>query len=1111
MLVAGAFFFVAVILFAKTLLVPSLFTIPPSVQQLKFRLKVLQRKEHLAKQMVAMPEWLNFVKNPLNAPMVGSSRPTAAPLSRELGPGLPVEREVRLGFYEGWDPASLDSLKANGDKLTHLCPDWLALTDGLGRVQGEKDQAVLDLVADKGLKLLPLLKNMGKAGVWIPEAVEGLINGPAARQDQFVDGLKAQLAEFNASGVVINWEQVDPSYKPAMSSFLTRLASSLHDDSLELWLCVPMGSDLNAFDLDALAPQVDRFVALLHDENAEGDTPGPIASMDWVNGWLDTLVDEYGDPSQWVISLGAYGYDWADGETEAATISFQDAMSRAGRASLATCEFDELSYNPHFSYEDTGVGHTVWFLDAVSFVNQLMVSRLHQVGGVAISRLGTEDPGIWKALQLDTARPFAHKEVAVLEPLPAGEEIAHIGKGNFITMADEKADGARRLKINDMADPAPLVTEEYVRFPSYVTVIHQEVHRDDAVAITFDDGPDGEWTPQILDILLAKGVKAAFFVVGANVERHPEIVERVVREGHMVGVHTYAHPNVASVSKERASLEFNASQRLIEAVTKRSTLLFRPPYSADTNPHEPEELVPIKLAQQLGYITVTEDIDTEDWDLPGVTSMVARVREGRRQGGTVVLMHDAGGDRSQTVAALPLIIDYLQARGDTILSLTDMIGTPYDQLMPPVPAGTQPLVMVVSGWGFAIMHAVAEFFWAFMLVATSLVVLRTLVIAWLAVSNRRHDGARVTEADCNTPVSVLIAAYNEGKVIRETLLSVLATSYRGELEVLVVDDGSQDDTAEIVTAMANADARIRLIRQANQGKATALQTGFAAVSHDIVVTLDADTQFEAGTIVELIRPFSDPAVGAVSGRARVGNTRTLVARFQSLEYTCGFNLDRRAYHQLQCITVVPGAVSAQRKSAVMAAGGICKDTLAEDTDLTLSLHRCGFRICYAPKAVAWTEAPETVRSFAKQRFRWAFGTLQCLWKHRDLLFDARYKALAWFSLPSAWFFNIFLVAIGPGIDALLLLSLVLSPANQVLYFYFLVFLGADLVLAAVACRIEREPLSQVLLVVPMRFVYRPVLSFSVAKAIVRAIKGVWVGWGKLDRTASVSWPAPRKG
>jgi cellulose synthase/poly-beta-1,6-N-acetylglucosamine synthase-like glycosyltransferase len=255
------------------------------------------------------------------------------------------------------------------------------------------------------------------------------------------------------------------------------------------------------------------------------------------------------------------------------------------------------------------------------------------------------------------------------------------------------------------------------------------------------------------------------------------------------------------------------------------------------------------------------------------------------------------------------------------------------------------------------------------------------------------------------------------------------------------------------------DGRIRLVRQVNLGKARALIRGLQEVRHGIVVSLDADTQFEPGTITELVRPFADPRVGAVSGRARVGNIETLFARFQALEYSCGFNLDRRAYDRLNCITVVPGAVSAFRLDAIRAAGGISNDTLAEDTDLTLSLHRQGYRIRYAPRAGAWTEAPETPRTFARQRFRWAFGTLQCLWKHRDLLFALRHGALGWFSLPNAWFFNFFLVAIGLLVDVVLLAALVLNPTNLLLYIYFFTFIATDMLLAAVAYWIERESLA----------------------------------------------------
>jgi len=595
-------------------------------------------------------------------------------------------------------------------------------------------------------------------------------------------------------------------------------------------------------------------------------------------------------------------------------------------------------------------------------------------------------------------------------------------------------------------------------------------------------------------------------MIGINMGKYPKIVQRILAEGHMIGLHTYSHPNMAQVSEERARLEFNATQRLLESITGHSTTLFRPPYNADTNPREPEELVPVGLAQDMGYLTLAEDIDPEDWDRPGVDAILKRIQEQRLAGGNVVLLHDAGGDRRQTVAALPLIIDYLSARGDRIVPLPELIGIPAAQLMPAVPGNQQSLSRMISGNGFTAIHQLTNFFWAFMILATGLTVLRTLAVSWLAIRSRWDDRRKKVDIEpfC-PPVSVLIAAYNEEKVIGDTLRSVLGTDYRGAMEVVVVDDGSRDATAAIVAAMAEAEPRIRLLRQANLGKAMALRHGMRMLSHDFVVCLDADTQFTPQTIGHLIQPFADPRVGAVSGRAKVGNAKTLIARFQSLEYTCGFNLDRRAYHRLNCITVVPGAVGAFRVSAVRAAGGISADTLAEDTDLTLALHKCGFTVHYAPLAVAWTEAPETVRTFAKQRFRWAFGTLQCLWKHRELLFNPQYPALGWFSLPSAWFFSIFLVALGSIIDLILLFSLLMSPANPILYLYFFIFLAADLVLAAVACLVERESLRQTWLVLPMRFIYRPVLNIVVIRAIFRALKGVWVGWGKLDRTASVAY------
>lgn len=1080
LLIAGTLAFLAIVLFAQSLLAPPLLKRPDSLQAMQARLKVLQWQE--GQTPASKPAWLKFTKTGPERPKLVKAR---------------SGEEIRLGFYAGWDASSLDSLKAHADQLTHLSPAWLTITDGEGTLVSAPDPEIREFARDAGLVFLPRLDNLVRDS-WIPENVEGLINGPPERQQRFLDELLTQLEDLEAGGVIVEWNEVDPAYRQQMTALLQLLAEGLHNREMELWLSIPMGTNLRVFELEALAPTVDRFVAMLHDENSEDDRPGPIASQPWYDGWLQT-VTAYARPEQWIIGLGAYGYDWEAGKRKAETIRFIDALARAGHAGVQDCASTPPVGNPRFSYEEQGRQHTVWFLDAISFANQLWSARQRQVGGIAIFQLGMEDPGIWEVLALPSGAPTP-ASLAPLQSLPTEGLVANVGRGEFLSVVPAGADGRREFS----SAPQGQINSHYCSFPSYISVFHQGEAAADQVAITFDDGPDAEWTPQILDVLRDKGVKATFFMVGTKMEDHPELVQRMVAEGHEIGVHTYTHPNLAKVSKERALLEFNASQRLIEKITGRSTLLFRPPYKADNLPHSEEEIIPLQLAQKRGYLTVSNSIDPMDWERPGVEQIVQRVKEARSQG-QVVLLHDAGGDRQQTVEALPLIIDYLQARGDRIVPLATFIGVAPAALMPAVTAQEPLFNRLVSESGFEVLHHLENFLWAFMIVATGLIVARTLLVVLLAL---RHQPRSPLEPAFAPALSVVMAAYNEEKVIAKTLAAILRTDYAGALEVLVVDDGSSDTTAQIVAELAAADGRIRLLRQPNLGKARALRRGLAAARHEFLVMLDADTQFQADTLRQLLQPLAQPACGAVSGHARVGNLRSFIARCQSLEYICGFNLDRRAYHQLNCITVVPGAISAFRRSAIVAAGGISTDTLAEDTDLTLSLHRAGYRIAYVPEAVAWTEAPETFAALARQRFRWAYGTMQCLWKHRDLLLASEHKALGFFSLPSIWFFQIVLVAIVPLVDGLLLFSLLFGVDGSV-FLYCLAFLCSDLLLALLACRLEGEKALTAWRIVPMRFIYRPLLAWVIWKSLFKACKGVWVGWGKLERTASVSLPADR--
>ena len=1089
LLISGLLAFVGAVLFVQTLFVGPKMRAPFSLRQLKGQLKALQKNNPAGPPPPSSLLWQKFGAARQAARQlagVTSSPAPPPPRPRKKAP----DNEVRMAFYTNGDPYSYASLEQHSASITHLCPEWMTVTDGLGTLQIDADPRLPKFAAAHGIALMPLLTNL-VGDNWQPEAIENLAHGPQDRQQGFIARVVTVLRKAGAAGVVIDWEQIDPAYKKEIGAFIDKFADALHEDDKELWLCVPPGQELEYIDFSQLADNVDRFVALLFDETSDIDPPGPLGSRSWFEGWLHVLLED-SDTKQWIIALGSYGYDWTIGGKKAELISFPEAMSRANSAGVESAEAKAPAYSPYFYFEEGDKEHAVWFSDVVTFLNQLRELRSEKAGGFALYRLGSEDPAIWEALNVPPDFKIDNATRELIESLKGTETITDVGDGEIVTVDDARADGRRNISI----DAEGYLTARYSSFPEFPTLYHQGAGGEHHVAITLDDGPDPRWTPKILDILKTANAKASFFVTGVNAERYPRLVRQIVAEGHEIGNHTYYHANLALCWPEHVRLELNATQLLLETITGRATTLFRPPYAADTSPSQLSELAPLQIAQELNYLVVLENIDPQDWAKPGADIILQRVKQQRRDG-SIILLHDGGGDRSQTVEALPQILDWLHTRGDTIVPLSTLLGASRDAIMPPLPGGARSLTQVVSSTGFRVYHTVEEFLWAFMIVATALVVLRTLMVVWLA--GRFRAPATSTFA---APVSVVMAAYNEGKVIHDTLCALLATSYAGEFEVVVVDDGSNDNTAAEVERIAAREARVRLLRQTNGGKARALQRALVAARHEIVVFLDADTRFQHDTLRLLVAPFADESVAAVSGHAKVGNLRKFIARCQSLEYTCGFNLDRRAYNQWNCITVAPGAVSAIRRAAIADAGGISFQTLAEDTDLTLSIHKQRGRVVYVPSAVAWTEAPETVRALARQRFRWAYGTLQCLWKHRDMAFDWNYRALGWFSLPSIWFFQIVLVAVTPIVDLLLFASLPFGVWDTVMPFV-ITFVTMDVLLAVLACILEREPVLHAWRVLPMRLIYRPLLSYCIWTAIFRALKGAWVNWGKLERTASV--------
>ncbi len=616
---------------------------------------------------------------------------------------------------------------------------------------------------------------------------------------------------------------------------------------------------------------------------------------------------------------------------------------------------------------------------------------------------------------------------------------------------------------------------------------------DRTAALTFDDGPDPRWTPQVLDVLKREQVHATFFVTGEAASRHPELVRRMLAEGHEIGLHTWTHSELASLPAWRARLELSLTQLAVARATGHTTALMRPPYSSTPDAVSTEDRRVLRRASDDGYVVVLSDRDGQDWRRPGVAEIVRTAGpDGGR--GAVVLLHDGGGDRAQTVAALPGVIAAYRTEGFALSTVSSGLG-----LAPT--AAVRPAGRFMVAEGHAIVTAAHLSRWLpgsvnlLVLPLAALMLLRTVLVLGLAGRHVRVSTRRVGTGDWAPPVSVVVPAYNEAVGIEASIRSLAASTYAGELEIVVVDDGSTDGTADLVESLALPG--VLVVRRVNGGKAAALATGIEQTSHELLVLLDGDTVFEPETIRWVVQPLRDPKVGAVSGNIKVGNRHGLLGRWQHLEYVMGFNLDRRVQDLFGFIATVPGACGAFRREALDAVGGMSLDTLAEDTDITMAISRAGYQVVYEERARAWTEAPLTMRDLWRQRYRWAYGTLQCVWKHRGAMRER--STLGLIGIPYVLTVQVLVALLSPVVDIFAAYGLLFGDAQQVL----LVWGGFQLlgiVSAGYALRLDGESLRPLWVLPLQQFVYRQLMYLVIIQSVVAALAGLHLPWHKLERT-----------
>ncbi len=616
------------------------------------------------------------------------------------------------------------------------------------------------------------------------------------------------------------------------------------------------------------------------------------------------------------------------------------------------------------------------------------------------------------------------------------------------------------------------------------------------IALTFDDGPDPTWTPRILDVLARHRARATFFQVGSHVNEHPDIARRVLADGHEIGNHTFTHTDIAAIGPRRLDAELALTANAVAAATGHRPVLMRPPYSSTPDAVTAGAHRAHIRTARAGYLLVLTDHDTRDWQRPGAHAIADAARP-TGKAGAVVMMHDSGGDRSQTVAALDLLIPELQAKGYRFVTVSEGLGL---GAMPTADSGLRN-----RGHAFRAAQTagarLADALTVLMLIALVLAAIRLLAQLTAARAHIRRLRRDHRPPEHLGGVSVIVPAYNEAANIAATVRSLVRNDYPG-IEVIVVDDGSTDGTADIVERLGLLG--VHVLRQPNAGKPAALNTGIAYARNDILVLVDGDTVFAPDAVGRLVQPLRDPRVGAVSGNTKVANRRGLLGRWQHLEYVIGFNLDRRMFDIAECMPTVPGAIGAFRRTAIRDAGGVSEQTLAEDTDFTMAVLRAGWRVVYEPTAIAWTEVPATLRQLWRQRYRWCYGTMQAMWKHRHALTQRGAAGrLGRRGLGYLLLFQVLLPLTAPMVDVYAVYGLLfLDPVTVAATWAG--FTAVQVGTAAYALRLDGEPLGPLWSLPLQQIVYRQLMYLVVIQSTVMALLGGRLRWHRMVRTGAAT-------
>ncbi len=1013
---------------------------------------------------------------------------------------------LNVGFYRPWEAQAYFSLADHIARLDMVVSEGFTITPNADTVTSKIDTGLINVIKKTPRPVLISLTNYinsdASHGGFDSKDVDRIIKNKQLRTT-FITSVAHQLVKHHFQGVNLELDEIKNRNDKNYLAFEQEFYDILHP--MGLLVTTNVIPEDEQYDIVKMQHFNDYLFIMAIDQHNDGSNAGDISDQHWVEEILDRVCSKI--PSEKVIlTVAGGGYDWPESSVGTPT-GYQQAISTANE-NQSKITFDPNSANLHYTYTDKDeLDHTVYFTDAATNFNIIRMADDWDTGGVALWRLGAEDPRLWSFFQKNLAIDSLRKtgiDIKKLQTVGLNNRIDYAGDGEVLDLVTTPDTGHINVSMDTIN--YAITDQHYIKLPTKY-VIRKYGYAPGKIVLTFDDGPDPDYTPRILDILKREHIPAAFFVVGSMAEKNIPILRREFEEGYEIGNHTFFHPDISTISLQRVNLELNATRKLIESVTGRSTILFRPPFNADAEPQTLAEVIPVAESRKQSYITIGESIDPWDWQ-PGVTadSIVARAIK-QKDAGSMLLLHDAGGDtREETVKALPAIIHYFKTHGYTFTTIADVLHKSKAELMPPIRDDANSGIMgtlydiFVQGFFYGNWFLLYLF-----LSAIFLAIGRVVLIGILAVRQYYEDKKEKAERLSNdqlSPVSIIVPAYNEEVTAIKTIQSLLQTDYP-VFEIIFVDDGSKDKTYELVNAAYGHHPLVKVLTKPNGGKASALNFGIGHAQYDFTVCIDADTQLKTDAIYHLMTYFTDDEIGAVAGTVKVGNETNMITLWQSIEYITSQNMDRRAFDLLNSITVVPGAIGAFRKSAISKAGGFTYDTLAEDCDLTMRILKQGYIIKNCAEAIAYTEAPETLSALLKQRFRWSFGVIQSFWKNRSALFNPKYKFFGMVGMPNILIFQIILPLFSPLADLMMIIGLFGDKPGKILT-YYVAFVLIDFLVAIIAFRMEKEDYKKLVYIIPQRFIWRQLMYYILFKSMRKALKGELSGWGVLKRTGNVS-------